>query len=333
MPELPEVEVTRLGLHPHIIDKKITGITIRQPKLRWPVPESLNTLLENTFITRTQRRGKYLLLEISKNKNQILGESCVTLTSDVPKTRRTTRQKPNARLADKHPEYRVTEDLGRAVDCAEVFGWLIFHLGMSGTLRLIDTDEPASIHDHIDLHLGEKSIRLRDPRRFGALLWHPAEQGCIEQYRLLASLGVEPLTESFNGITGAQYLYQHTRTRQQAIKQVLLAGQIVVGVGNIYASEALFHARIHPKTPANKIGLKRYVRLVAAIRQTLQAAIDKGGSSLRDFVASDGSHGYFQLDYMVYGKTNQPCRVCNTPIRQCLMGQRSTFFCPRCQRA
>jgi len=204
---------------------------------------------------------------------------------------------------------------------------------MSGTLRLIDTDEPASVHDHIDLHLGQKSIRLRDPRRFGALLWHAIEQGPIEGYRLLATLGIEPLSTNFSGISGAQYLYQHTRTRQQAIKQVLLAGQIVVGVGNIYASEALFHARIHPQTPANKIGLKRYLRLVNAIRQALQAAIEKGGSSLRDFVASDGSHGYFQLDYMVYGKANQPCRVCKTPIRQCVIGQRSTFFCPRCQRA
>lgn len=284
MPELPEVEVTRLGLHPHIINKKITGITVRQAKLRWPVPDNIKTLLKNKFITHTQRRGKYLLFEIAKHKSQILG-------------------------------------------------WLIFHLGMSGTLRLIDTHEPPSIHDHIDLHLGAKSIRLRDPRRFGALLWHAAEHGPIEGYRLLATLGIEPLTENFSGITGAQYLYQHTRTRQQAIKQVLLAGRIVVGVGNIYANEALFHARIHPQTPASKIGLKRYLRLVDAIRQTLQAAIDKGGSSLRDFVASDGSHGYFQLDYMVYGKTNQPCRICKTPIRQCVMGQRSTFFCPRCQRA
>ena len=283
MPELPEVEVTRLGLHSHIVDKKITGITIRQSKLRWPVPEDMQYLLKDKLITNTQRRGKYLLFEISGKSKQSIG-------------------------------------------------WLMIHLGMSGTLRLIDTDEPASVHDHIDLHLGRASIRFRDPRRFGAVLWHPITHGPIAQHRLLVRLGVEPLTEDFIGIAGARYLYQHTRTRQQSIKQVLLAGHIVVGVGNIYANEALFHAGIHPKTPSNKIGLKRYLRLVNAIRQTLQMAIDKGGSSLRDFVASDGRQGYFQFDYMVYAQTHKPCRICNAPIQCYVVGQRSTFFCPRCQR-
>lgn len=283
MPELPEVEVTRLGLHSHIIDKQITGITIRQPKLRWPVPAEIKHLIKNKFISDTQRRGKYLLLEISKNKNQPIG-------------------------------------------------WLIIHLGMSGTLRLIDTNEPAAVHDHIDLHLGEISIRLRDPRRFGALLWHGIEQGPITQHHLLIKLGVEPLSDKFIGEQGARYLYDHSRTRQQSIKQLLLAGHIVVGVGNIYANEALFHAQIHPSTPAKKIGLKRYRRLVDAIRTTLQQAIEKGGSSLRDFVGSDGNHGYFQFNYMVYGQADKPCRICNTPIQQYVIGQRSTFFCPRCQR-
>lgn len=207
-------------------------------------------------------------------------------------------------------------------------GSLIVHLGMSGHLRILPVAVTAQKHDHFDLVLGQHVMRMTDPRRFGAVLWHAAADGDLEQHVLLRGLGLEPLEETFS----AQSLYRQSRHRSAPIKQVLLAGDIVVGVGNIYASESLFRAGINPKTAAARISLARYEKLVAAIRAILAAAIEQGGSSLRDFIAVNGQSGYFQQSYFVYGRSNLPCRVCGTPIRQIRQGQRSTFYCVVCQR-
>lgn len=210
-------------------------------------------------------------------------------------------------------------------------GTLIVHLGMSGHLRILPPGIAPQKHDHFDLVVGkpvQKVMRMTDPRRFGAVLWHDAADGDVEEHMLLRGLGLEPLEEQFS----AKELHRQTRNRSAPIKQVLLAGDIVVGVGNIYASESLFKAGINPKTAAGKISLPRYEKLVTAIRETLAAAIEQGGSSLRDFIAVNGQSGYFQQSYFVYNRTGQECRICATPIRQIKQGQRSTFYCVICQR-
>lgn len=209
-------------------------------------------------------------------------------------------------------------------------GWFIVHLGMTGTLRVMRQAEltaPAK-HDHIDWIFDEFVLRYRDPRRFGAVLWHPREAGDIHAHPLLAGLGVEPFGDEFSGAL----IHRRTRGRKVSIKQALLAGDIVVGVGNIYASESLFHAGIRPTTAAGRVSLARCERLAEAVRATLATAIERGGSTLRDFVGSDGSSGYFQLECFVYDRAGAPCRVCGTPIRQIVQGQRSTYFCAHCQR-
>lgn len=211
-------------------------------------------------------------------------------------------------------------------------GTLILHLGMSGSLRILPDHTPPEKHDHFDLVLDNgQMMRLRDPRRFGAVLWHPEQSGKqreIAQHELLAKLGPEPLLDDFD----AGYLYQATRSRSAAIKLVIMDSHVVVGVGNIYASESLFRAGIRPQLPANKLSKPRCARLVQTIRETLSEAIKQGGSSLRDFVKTDGSPGYFQQSYFVYGRSGEPCRICKTPIKQITQGQRSTFYCPQCQK-
>ena len=205
-------------------------------------------------------------------------------------------------------------------------GWLIVHLGMSGSLRVVPADLPPGKHDHIDIVLDSgKALRLTDPRRFGAVLWC---EGDVAQHELLRGLGPEPLGSEFDG----GYLYRATRRRSAAIKLVIMDSHVVVGVGNIYASEALFRAGIKPQLAANRLSKPRGEKLVQAIRQTLREAIKKGGSSLRDFVGSDGEPGYFQQHYFVYGRAGEPCRVCGSTIRQVKQGQRSSFYCPACQK-
>jgi formamidopyrimidine-DNA glycosylase len=273
MPELPEVEVTRRGVAPHVEGSIVTGIVLRQQGLRWPFPPDLERILQGRVVQSTGRRGKYLLL---------------------------------------HFEH----------------GTLLIHLGMSGHLRVLPMSTPAEKHDHVDVILGERILRLTDPRRFGAVLWHARAHGPLEEHLLLRGLGVEPLEEGFS----AELLYRETRQRSAAIKQVLLSGDIVVGVGNIYASESLFKAGIHPQRAANRIGLARYELLVQAIRETLAAAIEQGGSSLRDFIHVNGQSGYFQQNYFVYNRTGEKCRVCGSAVRQIRQGQRSTFYCANCQK-
>ena len=273
MPELPEVEVTRRGVAPHLQDHLVTDVIMRRSGLRWPFPTDLLTLLRGQKIVSIGRRGKYLLLNFAH-------------------------------------------------------GTVLIHLGMSGHLRILPLQTPAGKHDHIDIVVGSHLLRMNDPRRFGAVLWHSLSDGPVENHLLLSRLGVEPLEAEFD----AKLFYQQSRQRHSAIKQVLLAGDIVVGVGNIYASESLFKARINPKVAADRISLVRYTLLVEAIRETLAAAIVQGGSSLRDFVAVNGQSGYFQQSYFVYDRTGMPCKVCGAPVRQIKQGQRSTFYCVNCQK-
>lgn len=206
-------------------------------------------------------------------------------------------------------------------------GLLLLHLGMSGSLNFATTQPPAGPHDHMDLVTDRGVLRLHDPRRFGAVVWAPSEHSAIAQ-KLLGHLGVEPLEGGFDVNEFAQAL----KKRASAIKQVLLAGDIVVGVGNIYASEALFMAGIRPTVKASRLSKSRVVRLHAAIVQVLARAVQQGGSSLKDFVSAEGKTGYFQLEAAVYGRAGAPCRICSTPIRSLLQGQRTTFYCPTCQK-
>lgn len=209
-------------------------------------------------------------------------------------------------------------------------GTLISHLGMSGVWRVWPRAlaPPPQRHDHVDLVLSRHLLRLTDPRRFGALLWHRADAGPVEAHPLLVGLGLEPFDERFDG----ELLYRETRRRAAAIKSVLLAGDIVVGVGNIYASEALFRAGVDPRTAALRLSRVRCDRLASAVREVLAAAIDVGGSTLRDFVSAAGETGYFMLEASVYERAGKPCRVCAAPIRRVVQGQRATYYCPRCQR-
>ncbi|MFA9273331.1 MAG: bifunctional DNA-formamidopyrimidine glycosylase/DNA-(apurinic or apyrimidinic site) lyase [Candidatus Aquirickettsiella gammari] len=273
MPELPEVEVTRLGIQPYIEGRKVSGLILRRDGLRWPFPVNLQQLIVGQTMLATGRRGKYLLLHFAH-------------------------------------------------------GSLLIHLGMSGNLRIMPPGTPAQKHDHVDILLGDQMLRLTDPRRFGAVLWHDNADGSLDEHLLLRKLGVEPLSKQFTD----DLMFQHTRQRSAPIKQVLLAGDVVVGVGNIYACESLFRAGINPKTVANRISRKRYQALSAAIRQILTEAIKQGGSSLKDFVGADGKTGYFQQSYFVYDRAGEACRVCQGTIRHITQGQRSSFYCVNCQK-
>ena len=269
MPELPEVEVTRRGIAPQVAGRTISAVTVREPRLRWRVPDAVRRLAGRT-VRAVGRRAKYLLL-----------------------------------------------------DCGD--GHLILHLGMSGSLRVLPAGSAPEKHDHFDLVLGDRMLRLRDPRRFGAVLWTQAHPSA---HPLLRHLGVEPLSRALD----ARRLHALTRGRRSAIKLFIMDSRRVVGVGNIYASESLFRAGIDPRKPARRLTLEQSARLSRAIKDTLRAAIRAGGSSLRDFVGSDGAYGCFQLRARVYDRAGQPCRRCGTPVRRIVQGQRSTYYCPTCQR-
>jgi formamidopyrimidine-DNA glycosylase len=204
-------------------------------------------------------------------------------------------------------------------------GSALLHLGMSGMLRVLDPDTPAGRHDHYDMLLDSgRVLRFTDPRRFGCLLW----QAPGEVHPLLARLGPEPLSDTFDG----NLLWHLSRGRRGAVKTFIMDQAVVVGVGNIYASEALFAAGIHPSRPAGRISRARYAALAGAIQRILAHAIERGGTTLRDFLAPDGAPGYFEQELAVYGRAGEPCRTCATPIRSRSIGQRNTFWCPTCQR-
>ncbi len=270
MPELPEVEVTRLSFASRIAGAHISMVQIGKP-LRWPLGCPPQTL-HGQQVLGVRRRGKYLLIDLSA-------------------------------------------------------GLLLVHLGMSGSISF-GQDLPApGKHDHFELSTSQGTLRLHDPRRFGAVVY-ALDENDASAYKLLGRLGVEPLSDTFD----APGFHAALKLKKSAIKQVLLAGEVVVGVGNIYASEALFLAGIRPTTRAARISKPRSARLHAAIREVLTQAIAKGGSTLNDFSNADGQSGYFQLEAMVYDRAGLPCKVCGSPIKGIRQGQRSTFFCLTCQK-
>jgi len=204
-------------------------------------------------------------------------------------------------------------------------GTMLVHLGMTGSLRMFGRAPPRRRHDHVEFALDDGSlVRYHDPRRFGSILWLP---GATPAHPLLDELGPEPFDPAFD----AAYLHMRARGRRTAIKVLLMDNRVVVGIGNIYAAESLFRAGVRPGTAAGRLSRARLAALVAAVRQVLAEAIEKGGSTLRDFVDSQGEPGYFQLDYRVYGREGDPCRVCGTRIRNRRLGQRSSCYCPVCQ--
>ena len=212
------------------------------------------------------------------------------------------------------------------IELEQAGGGLLLHLGMSGSLRICDADDAPRKHDHVDLVIdGGRCIRFNDPRRFGALLWW---DGRPEEHFLLRDLGPEPLSADFSG----EHLWRLARGRKGAVKSFIMDGHVVVGVGNIYASEALFMSGVHPSRPAGRISAARYDALAAAIRDVLAHAIRRGGTTLRDFVNSEGNPGYFAQELLVYEREGNDCFQCGTPIRRRVIGQRSSYFCPRCQR-
>ncbi len=270
MPELPEVETSRRGIEPHILNQKVTDVIIRQKKLRWPIPSILKKKLVGQIIEQVERRGKYILLRTQA-------------------------------------------------------GCVILHLGMSGSLRILTKNVAAEKHDHFDIIFkNHQVLRLRDPRRFGAVLWTKSDP---LKHKLIKHLGPEPLSDVFD----ANYLFNTSRNRKVPIKTFLMNSKIVVGVGNIYANESLFCAKINPKHNAHKISWTRYQQLVICIKDILTRSIEQGGTTLRDFTQQDGKPGYFQQTLLVYGRTDEPCTVCGRAIRQFKQAQRSTFYCTRCQ--
>lgn len=271
MPELPEVETTRRGIQPHVLDRRVTRVVVRQPQLRWPVSPELDSALVGEAFTAVTRRGKYLLL---RNAN----------------------------------------------------GTLLIHLGMSGSLRILPLATPAGKHDHVDIGFDNQTLlRFTDPRRFGSFVWVAGEAG---EHKLLNTLGPEPLGADFDGA----YLYRRSRGRKVPVKAMVMDSKIVVGVGNIYANEALFAAGISPVRAAGRISRQRYELLAAEIRAVLARAIAAGGTTLRDFTNSQGNPGYFKQSLNVYGRTGLPCRHCAAALCEVRLGGRSTVYCRQCQK-
>ncbi|MDR0184571.1 bifunctional DNA-formamidopyrimidine glycosylase/DNA-(apurinic or apyrimidinic site) lyase [Lysobacter arvi] len=275
MPELPEVETTRRGLAPHVEGRRVSGVVLRRPDLRWPIPYEVVSLLPGQRVEAVRRRAKYLLLDTAA-------------------------------------------------------GSALLHLGMSGSLRVLPADTPVRAHDHVDIALdpigrqGARVLRFNDPRRFGCLLWQPPGQ----THELLADLGPEPLSDRFDG----DYLFTLSRGRSAPVKTFLMDQRVVVGVGNIYAAEALFASGISPLRAAGKVSRERYRRLADEIRRILGHAIERGGTTLRDFLAPDGAPGYFEQELSAYGRGGEPCPRCGRPLKQAAIGQRTTVWCGHCQK-
>jgi formamidopyrimidine-DNA glycosylase len=271
MPELPEVETTRRGLEPLVLNKIAARVVIHNAALRWPVPGELHEVLPGQQVRSVGRRSKYLLFNFEH-------------------------------------------------------GTLIVHLGMTGHLRVASCAAARRKHDHVEIVFTDgTALRYNDSRRFGAMLWADADPLAHPR---LSGLGPEPFSRAFN----AAYLHRLARGRTAAVKPFLMDGRVVVGVGNIYASEALFRAGIAPTCPAGQVGRTAFDRLVRSVREILDAAIAAGGTTLRDFSDSQGRPGYFRQELSVYGRSGEACTVCRTPIRQIRLGQRSTYFCPNCQK-
>ncbi len=321
MPELPEVETSRRGLAPHLEGRRVMQVTLRRKALRWPIPREIETVLPQQTITAIRRRAKYLLMDTAA-------------------------------------------------------GSAIWHLGMSGSMRVLPADTPVTTHDHVDLLLGDaivdasaaltpvlprtrvreqnigvwksgqtgearerepsataRVLRFNDPRRFGCLLW----QAPGETHELLRDLGPEPLLDDDDDTSdGARfsgdYLYERSRGRSAPVKAFLMDQKIVVGVGNIYAAEALFAAGVSPLRAAGKVSRERYGAIAEAVRAILSYAITRGGTTLRDFLSPDGAPGYFEQELSAYGRGGQPCPRCGRPMKQAMLAQRATVWCGHCQK-
>ena len=270
MPELPEVEVCRLGISPHIIGHKVSEVVVRNAQLRWPIPQEVKQLTGQEVLN-VDRRAKYLLIRFTT-------------------------------------------------------GTLLLHLGMSGTIRIIDQSTPIAKHDHFDLaFIHGKVLRLNDPRRFGAVLW--LEQG-EDRQGLLTKLGPEPLSDDFcHG-----YLFAQAKNKKLPIKTFLMNNHVVVGVGNIYANEALFQAGILPTAKAGDISERHYNRLTDIVKKVLSDAIKQGGTTLKDFTQADGRPGYFAQSLFVYGRAGQACLTCKSTLLEIRQSNRSSVYCPTCQQ-
>lgn len=270
MPELPEVEVCRLGISPHIIGHKVSKVVVRNAKLRWPIPKEVQQLTGQKVLG-VDRRAKYLLIRFAT-------------------------------------------------------GTLLLHLGMSGTIRVIEQSALVAKHDHFDLAFTHgKVLRLNDPRRFGAVLWLAENQ---DEQGLLTKLGPEPLSDDFC----SGYLFTKAQNKKLPIKTFLMNNHIVVGVGNIYANEALFQAGILPTAKAGDISESRYNRLTVIIKQVLSAAIEQGGTTLKDFTQADGRPGYFAQSLFVYGRAGEACFNCKDTLLEVRQSNRSSVYCPTCQQ-
>ena len=270
MPELPEVETTLRGISAHVLNTPVTRINIRNPKLRWPVPDDLARQLIGQSFIDIKRRAKYLLFITHK-------------------------------------------------------GTVIIHLGMSGSLKIVAPETPYDKHEHVEFCFDNgKALRLKDPRRFGAVLWTTER---IESHPLFKHLGPEPLSDEFN----ASLLYKLSRNKKVAIKQFIMDSKVVVGIGNIYANEALFASGIHPGRSAGKISQKRYQKLCIESKRILEQAILQGGTTLKDFVGGTGKPGYFKQELLVYSRKGLPCTRCHKPLKEIRLGNRSTVYCTQCQ--
>ncbi|MFH7804824.1 MULTISPECIES: bifunctional DNA-formamidopyrimidine glycosylase/DNA-(apurinic or apyrimidinic site) lyase [unclassified Acinetobacter] len=266
MPELPEVETTKTSLLP-LLDQTVLKVEVRQPSLRWPIPENIQKLVGQKLLKLT-RRSKYILAEFEQ-------------------------------------------------DC------MLWHLGMSGSFRLCAATDELRKHDHLIIQFEDIELRYHDPRRFGCILWLDQNS----QSKLIDTLGPEPLSEAFN----AEYLFEKFKKKNVAAKVAIMDNHMVVGVGNIYATESLFNVGIHPAQPASSLSFQQIEQLVIEIKRILKQAIDLGGSTLRDYTNAMGENGYFQQTLLAYGRAGEMCVNCETTLENLKLGQRASVFCPECQ--
>ncbi|WP_349927499.1 bifunctional DNA-formamidopyrimidine glycosylase/DNA-(apurinic or apyrimidinic site) lyase [Acinetobacter sp. A1-4-2] len=266
MPELPEVETTKTSLLP-LLDQTVLKVEVRQPSLRWPIPENIQKLVGQKLLKLT-RRSKYILAEFEQDS-------------------------------------------------------MLWHLGMSGSFRLCAATDELRKHDHLIIQFEDIELRYHDPRRFGCILWLDQDS----QSKLIDTLGPEPLSEAFN----AEYLFEKFKKKNVAAKVAIMDNHMVVGVGNIYATESLFNVGIHPAQPASSLSFQQIEQLVIEIKRILKQAIDLGGSTLRDYTNAMGENGYFQQTLLAYGRAGEMCVNCETPLENLKLGQRASVFCPECQ--
>ncbi|NNP72824.1 DNA-formamidopyrimidine glycosylase [Acinetobacter defluvii] len=266
MPELPEVETTKVSLFP-LLNQKVKSVQIRESRLRWAIPDDISKLIGQTLL-QLDRRSKYILATFEQDS-------------------------------------------------------MLWHLGMSGSFRLCDAEEELRKHDHLIIDFEDIQLRYHDPRRFGCILWLDEHS----QTKLIDTLGPEPLSEHFN----AQYLAEKLKSKNVGIKVAIMDNHVVVGVGNIYATESLFHLGIHPAQPASSLSQAQIEKLVIEIKRILKQAIDLGGSTLRDYSNAMGENGYFQQTLLAYGRAGEMCVNCETTLENIKLGQRASVFCPQCQ--